>query len=380
MAIRSTEKQVFGVKTKNPLVHGENVVFIKGGSVLIDDRWIVFSDLRIDIQSIVNSYVNKNSRRLFNYRNDIMYVLIALNKNSEIEVIPNIAFKTDSTGDVREFPDLSLKLPLILVMLRQDGSSDLKSFSPISRLDIEIYQGVGNFTLRGDQGDTGLKGITGLKGTTGIKGFTGMPGITGISGYTGIVGFSVQGETGVAGQRGATVTTKIIDRVAPPIAAFSGSPLTGTTPLTVTYTDSSSGGVDSWFWDFGDGNTSSSQSPQNVYNSEGVYAVSLTASGPAGDDVEIKTGYVTAYDPVVAAFTVFPASGTAGATNFTIDATSSTGTITDYSWDFGDGTGQSGSDKQIVTHTYSTADTYTITLTVTGEAGSDSTTTQVTVS
>ena len=41
----------------------------------------------------------------------------------------------------------------------------------------------------------------------------------------------------------------------PPVAEFSGSPTSGTEPLTVDFTDLSTGSVDSWSWTFGDGGT-----------------------------------------------------------------------------------------------------------------------------
>jgi len=65
-------------------------------------------------------------------------------------------------------------------------------------------------------------------------------------------------------------------------------------PLTVNFTDLSTGSIDSWNWDFGDGSTSTQQNPSHTYDTDGTYTVSLTISGPAGSDTETKRDYITA--------------------------------------------------------------------------------------
>lgn len=79
----------------------------------------------------------------------------------------------------------------------------------------------------------------------------------------------------------------------PPVANFVGSPTSGTVPLTVNFTDQSSGSPTSWSWTFGDGGTSTAQNPSHVYNATGTYTVSLTATNAQGSDGETKTGYIT---------------------------------------------------------------------------------------
>jgi len=80
-----------------------------------------------------------------------------------------------------------------------------------------------------------------------------------------------------------------------PIADFTATPLTGTAPLTVQFTDTSANTPTSWSWDFGDGNSTNStqQNPVHQYSSAGTYTVSLTAANAAGSDGETKPGYVT---------------------------------------------------------------------------------------
>ena len=78
-----------------------------------------------------------------------------------------------------------------------------------------------------------------------------------------------------------------------PVAAFTGTPTSGTVPLTVTFTDQSTGSPTSWSWTFGDGGTSTAQNPVHTYNSTGTYTVTLTATNAVGSDSETKTNYIT---------------------------------------------------------------------------------------
>ncbi len=83
-----------------------------------------------------------------------------------------------------------------------------------------------------------------------------------------------------------------------PTAQFSGTPLSGSAPLTVTFTNSSSGTTPlSYSWAFGDGGTSTATSPVYTYNTPGTYTVTLTATNSCGSDQEVKTGYVTVTAP-----------------------------------------------------------------------------------
>lgn len=84
-----------------------------------------------------------------------------------------------------------------------------------------------------------------------------------------------------------------------PVAAFSGTPLTGYRPLTVQFTDSSTNTPTSWAWDFDNSGTTDStdQNPSYEYTSEGSYTVKLTATNVAGSDSETKAGYVVVGGP-----------------------------------------------------------------------------------
>ena len=79
-----------------------------------------------------------------------------------------------------------------------------------------------------------------------------------------------------------------------PEANFTASPVKGQTPFDVSFFDQSTGSIASWAWDFGDGITSTEQNPSHKYSRGGTYTVSLTVSGPAGSDTEVKTDFISA--------------------------------------------------------------------------------------
>lgn len=156
----------------------------------------------------------------------------------------------------------------------------------------------------------------------------------------------------------------------PPVAAFTGTPVTGTAPLTVNFTDQSSYSPTSWSWTFGDGGTSTAQNPSYTYTTAGTYSVTLTVTNAYGSDALTKTNYITVTapntDPPVASFVGSPTSGdyplTVGFTD------QSTNNPTSWSWTFGDG---GTSTAQNPNYTYTTAGTYTVSLTATNAYGSD---------
>ena len=155
-----------------------------------------------------------------------------------------------------------------------------------------------------------------------------------------------------------------------PVAAFSGVPTSGPIPLSVQFTDASTGEVDSWQWDFGDGGSSSDENPAHVYDSPGTWTVSLSVEGTGGSDTLVEAGYITTTVPApVAAFVGQPRSGDAMLpVQFTDN---STGQVTGWQWDFGDG---STSTEESPSHDYVLVGEHSVSLTVTGPGGSDQST------
>ncbi len=78
-----------------------------------------------------------------------------------------------------------------------------------------------------------------------------------------------------------------------PVANFSGTPTSGTAPVTVAFTDSSTDSPTSWSWNFGDTSTSTVQNPSHTYTASGTYTVALTATNANGNNTNTKTNYIT---------------------------------------------------------------------------------------
>lgn len=90
----------------------------------------------------------------------------------------------------------------------------------------------------------------------------------------------------------ALALAAVLPAADPPTADFSATPRAGDPPLTVAFTDLSTGAPTSWAWDFGDGGTSTSENPTHVYAAHGSYTVTLTATNAYGSDTASKTGYI----------------------------------------------------------------------------------------
>jgi len=99
-----------------------------------------------------------------------------------------------------------------------------------------------------------------------------------------------------------SVMGKISDLVVDPCATvvptpnFGASPTVGNAPLSVAFTDSSTCAT-AWAWDFGDGSTSTLQSPSHVYTQPGTYTVTLTVEGPGGQNSLVRTDLITVNAP-----------------------------------------------------------------------------------
>jgi PKD repeat protein len=143
-----------------------------------------------------------------------------------------------------------------------------------------------------------------------------------------------------------------------PVADFNDSSK-GCEPLEVRFTNESIY-ANQFTWDFGDGSVSTQRNPTYTYRSPGTYAVSLTAVGYGGQDIERKQGYVVVHPRAVASFTlnkdpnekIFIPNDPIAASNFSFNAD-------DFLWDFGDG--NTSTDRNPV-HFYTTEGDFLITL------------------
>ncbi|MDD1703241.1 MAG: PKD domain-containing protein, partial [Methanoregula sp.] len=78
----------------------------------------------------------------------------------------------------------------------------------------------------------------------------------------------------------------------PVSAGFTGTPLMGQEPLTVSFIDTSTGTIFDWNWSFGDGVFSGDQNPVHTYTTPGLYTVSLTVENSAYRDIIVLPTYV----------------------------------------------------------------------------------------
>jgi len=87
----------------------------------------------------------------------------------------------------------------------------------------------------------------------------------------------------------------------PPEVNFYAAPTSGFVPLTVAFTDATTGSVTSWSWDFNNDTIidSTLQNPTHIYSFPGTYSVSLSTTGPGGSDTELKTNYITVDAPAL---------------------------------------------------------------------------------
>ncbi len=143
-------------------------------------------------------------------------------------------------------------------------------------------------------------------------------------------------------------------------------------PLTVNFTSTVSGG-NLYSWDFGDGTNSNQQNPSHTYNLYGVYDIKLVATNASGcKDSLIKPAYIKVQTPKVT-IPGLPAKDCAPFT-FTFNANvNAVDPVTNYLWNFGDGTTSTLANP---THTFTTG-IYTISVIVTTAGGCSDTATVV---
>jgi PKD repeat protein len=100
-----------------------------------------------------------------------------------------------------------------------------------------------------------------------------------------------------------------VNPLTPPVADFSANVTTGIVPKTIAFTDSSTNTPTTWLWQFGDGDTNTTQNPVHTYVTAGTYSVNLQAGNADGSDWENKTNYITLTAPPTPTPTPTPISG-----------------------------------------------------------------------
>ncbi len=165
-----------------------------------------------------------------------------------------------------------------------------------------------------------------------------------------------------------------------PSVNYIATPGTGNAPLTVGFTDGSSGNPDMWNWSFGDGTwfnttTASLKNPTYTYTSAGTYQVKLIACNAVGCNTTgpVKTITVNLLPQPSVNFAANISSGYAPLTVGFIDGSS--GNPDMWNWSFGDGTWFNTTTASLrnPTYTYTSAGTYPVKLVACNAAGCNTT-------
>ncbi len=171
----------------------------------------------------------------------------------------------------------------------------------------------------------------------------------------------------------STTSFQYIEVLAPEplVPDFVADITSGFAPLTVSFTDLSTGNPETWLWDFGDGTFSEEQNPLHTFTNAGSYDISLTVSNSFYTENTTSFQYieVLAPEPLIPDFVADITSGFAPLTVSFTDL--STGNPEIWLWDFGDG---AFSDEQNPVHTFTNAGSYDISLTVSNSFYTESTT------
>jgi chitodextrinase len=139
----------------------------------------------------------------------------------------------------------------------------------------------------------------------------------------------------------------------------------------------SSNQIVSYSWNFGDGTSASGATFSHAFHNAGAYVVTLTVTNDGGAAASTtKTVTVTTSASPTASFTVSPTTIHVGDTVFFNggqSAPAANRVIVAYAWDFGDGATATG---LAPTHAYTSANSFTVVLTVTDDVGNRATTTK----
>ncbi|MBG16485.1 MAG: hypothetical protein CL853_09055 [Crocinitomicaceae bacterium] len=147
------------------------------------------------------------------------------------------------------------------------------------------------------------------------------------------------------------------------IADFTPSIQTGCTPLTVDFTSTNSGATN-WYWDFGDGNSSTLAHPTHTYLSSGDFDVSLSITNSSGCIDTIT--YSSLIQPITEIINLPSSDSIFTCSPFTFNPNVQNLALTNYQWDFGDGTTATGSNPS---HQYQNSGLFNVNLSATTPNG-----------
>jgi PKD repeat protein len=170
--------------------------------------------------------------------------------------------------------------------------------------------------------------------------------------------------------------TDLIEVTSVPVAEFSADITSGQSPLEVRFRDMSTGAPTAWLWKFGDGGNSTQQNPVYQFSNPGIYSVQLTVTGDGGSSTIRKDGYIRVDEDLQADFEFTPSNPANTAPLMVAFTDRSSGKVLKWTWKFGD---RYSSNERNPIHNYADPGTYEVTLSVTGQSGSDTVTKTITV-
>lgn len=189
--------------------------------------------------------------------------------------------------------------------------------------------------------------------------------------YSGTGPYSVQLIAISAGGCRDTTTRNVSNIFPQPHADFNANPEVCLND-TLQFTDisvSNGGTVNEWHWDFGDATTSTVQNPRKAWNTAGPKTVKLWVKTTNGCPSDTMTKTITVNQLPTASFTISALRCEGNNITFTSTSVPNSGTITEWTWDFGDGPAQTFNNGNPVPHVYATAGPKTIKLTVKTDKG-----------
>jgi len=174
---------------------------------------------------------------------------------------------------------------------------------------------------------------------------------------------------GLTGPYGKDTFSEYVKVSLLPVVTFSFFPEAPKHSQEVKFSNDSVGEYKVWRWDFGDGTQDDTRNPTHTFAKAGSYTVTLIAEAVDGEKRKAQkvVNVASAFIPPEAKFTLPVTAGEIGEAIRIADE--STGSITNWFWDFGDGKAAAG---RQVEHAYMTSGTHSIELTVSGPAGNDS--------
>ncbi len=160
-----------------------------------------------------------------------------------------------------------------------------------------------------------------------------------------------------------------------PNVQFNGDNLMGCAPLNVNFISNSTNTISSTYhWNFGDSGTSNLQNPSHLYIASGLYNVMLVVTNLGGcSDSILISSYINANGTAPMASFTSTNNCVNSSINFIDNSSVSTGSITNWAWNFSDGV-STGYQNPI--RTFSVAGVYSVTLTVSNSQGCFSTITK----